>query len=308
MSIINDYLSGFIRGWAEELSKDQFAALLDQGFFQTPAKIVGATRSRPEYFSQHRVARKVLGKDIGGGVQGIGDCVSWGGKHAGEYTGCSDLLMRKETEKFQWIFAPYYYGTSRVYIGGGRLGNSDGSLGSWLAAAVERFGTLFENIAGVPKYSGSIAKRWGDPKPADDLDKWVNTAKPFLIRKAVKINNWDELCDAIANGYGCTVASDQGFKMTPNRNGYHDASGTWMHQMCIFGYGPDYALIANSWGDVHGQLTDFHEADQLPIGTIRARKSVVERMIAQGETFAFTQFDQLQEQRLDRALFNPLGY
>lgn len=237
----------------------------------------------------------------------VHNCVSWGAKHAVEYLQCCDILIRGESEKFRPVFSPYYYGTGRVYVGKGQMGNQDGSLGSWMAAAVKKYGTLWANESGVPPYSGAVAKAYGDPRPENDLDKWLNTAKPFLVKDTVNISTFDQLCDEIASGRAVTIASGVGFRMTPGRDGYHEMSGSWPHQMCIYGYGPDYALICNSWGDVHGKLKDFHENDDLPIGTIRARKKAVERIISEGETFSFTNVEGFPEQDLDKALFDLIG-
>jgi hypothetical protein len=237
----------------------------------------------------------------------VHNCVSWGAKHAVEYLQCCDILIRGESEKFRPVFSPYYYGTGRVYVGKGQMGNQDGSLGSWMAAAVKKYGTLWANESGVPPYSGAVAKAYGDPRPENDLDKWLNTAKPFLVKDTVNISTFDQLCDEIASGRAVTIASGVGFRMTPGRDGYHEMSGSWPHQMCIYGYGPDYALICNSWGDVHGKLKDFHENDDLPIGTIRARKKAVERIISEGETFSFTNVEGFPEQDLDKALFDIIG-
>lgn len=227
------YSSGKLHGWAgvdhPVLLREAFRMFKDSSAYMKGLPKFGDI---PEHFSLHRVARQVLNRDVGGGVQEIGDCVSWGMKHAAEYTQCCDILMRGDREEFKFLFAPFYYGSGRVYVGGGRLGNSDGSLGSWMAEAAIKYGSIFVDDPGVPSYSGSVAKRWGDPNPSDDLDKHKELAVKRLLTGGTKVNSFDELCNYLANGYPCTVASNQGFQMTPGRDGYHEASGNWAHQMC----------------------------------------------------------------------------
>lgn len=318
MSLIEEYIKGERIGWAEVthpgLAKAEFAMLDSQGVFKQPLK---SASNIPDSFSLHTIARKVLNqKDVGGGVQKRGDCVSWGAKHTSEYLQCVLSLLKNKDVKYRPVFAPYYYGTGRTYVGRGQLGDSrdgknDGSLGTWMAEAVQKYGTLFADEPGVPEYSGDIAGAWGDRDARPDLDKWQAIAKVFLVKSVAKINNWDELCAALANGYPCTVASNVGYEMTPGSEGYHRRSGSWAHQMMIYGYDnkKNCALITNSWGDVHGRLKDFNSDDAMPIGTIRARKDAINEMIAANEVFTFGDMDGFHDRAADieKALFDLIG-
>jgi hypothetical protein len=80
--------------------------------------------------------------------------------------------------------------------------------------------------------------------------------------------------------------------------------------MCIYDYclTPEpHALIANSWGDVHGGIKHFATGEDLPRGTIRAKKSTVEKMIGQGDSFLISQFDGFPSQDIPKALFKIVG-
>lgn len=156
------------------------------------------------------------------------NCVSFGGKNAAEYLTCTDMLIRGVREKFRPIFPPYYYGTSRVQIGGQR-DHSDGSSGAWLAAAIVKYGTLFSDETGVPAYSGSIAKSWGYSGPPENF---IPIAQKYLVKSAAQINSWDELVTAICNGYPCSTASNVGYNMQASSDGFHHRAGAWGHQMC----------------------------------------------------------------------------
>jgi hypothetical protein len=258
--------------------------------------------------------RKVLGKDTPNYPQGAGDCVSQGGKNAAEYLTCTEIVLGGERQKFRPVFPPFYYGTSRVYVGKGKLGNGDGSVGAWLAKAVMAHGTLFADEPGVPAYSGAVARAWGDPSPKNDLDKWAGVAKAFLVRSAAKVTTWDQLVSALASGYPVPVCSDVGFEMHPRADGFH-ARGRepWAHCMCIIGVDDrekdPYAVILNSWGDVHGRLKDFDDGHALPPGCLRVRRAVVEVMLAAGDSFAFSSFDGFADRAddLEDALFDLVG-
>ena len=235
-------------------------------------------------------------------------CVAWGGRNACEYLACCDILMRGDHEQYRPVYVPYYYGTSRVQIGGGRI-SGDGSLGSWMAAAVMKYGTVFSDEKGLPSYSESVGKSWGKNGPPKEF---LEIGKKYLVKSAAKIKGWDELVDAICNGYPCTVASDQGFEMAPDANGFHNPKGTWQHQMAITGIDDEwkepYALIRNSWGDAHGKLMSFHvPTESIPIGYLRVKKKTIERMIGQGEVYAWSQFEGFKQQDIQKALFKIVG-
>lgn len=242
------------------------------------------------------IVRKVLGKDIPNIAQQVGDCVSWGAKHAVEQVSCVEIL-RGEPEEFKLVFAPYLYGTGRVQIGGGTM-RGDGSVGSWQAKAVETYGILNEDADGVPPYSGTIARQWGNPPGPPK--KFLELGKKHLIRTTAPVYSWEDLVMALRNGYPCTIASSQGFEMLPRKDGFHWPSGSWPHQMDIAGVDDNtkdpYVDLHNSWGDVHGHLVDFITGEKWPVGRLRVRRQTIERMIKSGECISYSQFDGFQAQ------------
>jgi len=307
--LMDSYVEGSMSGWpGEEIAAEEYKLIKDEYNFVDFKFFGNEPYQGPRKAFLYQVVRKVLKRDIENIRQLIGDCVSWGGRNACEYLACCDILMRGDHESYHPVFPPYYYGTSRVQVGGGRL-STDGSLGSWLAAAVMKYGTLFSDENGVPAYGESVAKNWGKNGPPD---QFMHVGKKYLVKSAAQIKNWEELVEAICNGYPCTVASDQGFEMTPDANGFHNPKGTWQHQMCITGiddeWSDPYALIRNSWGDVHGKMVNFHDKNEvLPAGYLRVRKKTIERMINQKEVFAWSQFDGFQMQDINKGLFKIFG-
>lgn len=310
ISIATAYDQGVIKGWDENLFNIVGTKISANVYGGLPPELVTKAEGRKAFLYQ--VCRTLLGQDTRNYPQQIGDCVSFGAKNAIEYLICCEKLLKGDMEKFRPIFPPYLYGIGRVYIGKGRLGNGDGSLGSWMAEAVIKYGTIPADEEGLPAYSGSIAKQWGAPNGSRYLDNWKNLGQQHLVKSAARINNWGELVAAIVNGYPCTVASNQGFNMEASSDGFHRASGSWAHQMCIVGvddeYSEPYAIILNSWGDVHGRLKSFVDPNEnLPVGVLRVKRRTIESMINAGETFAYSQFDGFPEQGIDESLFKIVG-
>jgi hypothetical protein len=312
LQIAQAYDVGNVQGWAgEQPAREAFKVLGNNFYTGMPDDLKLAAAGKKMFL--YRATRAALGQDTKNYPQQIGDCVSFGAKNATEYLAACDIIIRGQREKWRPVFPPYFYGTGRVYVGHGSLGNGDGSLGSWMAEAVMKYGTLFADESNVPQYSGSIAKQWGSTGGARYLDEFKPTAQKYLIKSAAKINGWEDLVAAICNGYPCTVASNQGFQMETSADGFHSPQGNWGHQMSIVGvddeFSEKYVLILNSWGDVHGHLKslDSDKKDEdLPVGILRVKRATIERMIGAGETFAFSQFDGFPAQDLEKALFKVI--
>lgn len=302
--IAEQYNQG-LPGWlGYDLAKAEFDLLCSRNLYNfIEFDLVGDIRDSRK-FMLYDVCRKVLGQDTENYPQQIGDCVSFGAKNATEYLECCEILMKGDLEKFENVFPPYIYGISRCQIGNDG-GSGDGSLGAWAAAGVMKYGMISSKTPNCPAYSGSVAKKWGNSGPPEEF---ITVGKTHLVKSAAEVNAVDKILVALQNGYPVTVASNQGFAMEAGSDGFHRASGSWAHQMCIIGidldYKTPYVIILNNWGDCHGQLKDFDTGDLLPKGVIRARIDQIERsMIRGGEVFAYSNFDGFPEQRLDKALF-----
>ena len=311
LELARAYTVGDLKGWEEGLSRDAFLTV-GKELNEYGSPIFKQLNIDPQpYLGKktmlYNVCRKVLGKDTPNYPQQIGDCVSFGAKNGTEYITCTDILMKGVREQWKAIFPPYYYGTSRVQIGGGQLGNGDGSTGAWMAAAVIKYGALFSEYQGVPQYSGSVAKTWGRKGPPEEF---IPVAQKHLIHSAAQINSWEDLVAAISNGYACPTASNVGYEMEAGSDGFHRMSGSWGHQMCFIGVGfapEEYAIILNNWGDVHGHLKDFDGEGDLPAGVLRVKRRSAEAHIRAQETYAYSQFDGFPEQDIDKALFKVIG-
>lgn len=284
-------------GWAGETEARKAMEQLGDQFprFQ----IVGSTESKAGgTYRLWDFTRKVLGHDTPNYAQKTGDCVSFGAKNAIEYLACIEIV-RGDQESFHPLFPPYLYYTGRVLIGNNQLRGRAGSVGSWMAKAVEKYGTIPAELDGVPTYSGSLADEWGDGR--GECQRWVDVGDDHLIQTTSPIRNWSELVDAIGNGYPVTIASDLGFTMKPGRDGYHEQTDTWHHQMMIHGIcdgAEPWWSPLNSWGNVHGTVLDPETGEPWPAGSLKCRPEVLDRAFSRGELFAYSQFQGFPEQRL----------
>lgn len=232
-------------------------------------------------------------------AQETGDCVSFGMKNAVEHLSCIERAGKGERQIVKLCFCPYIYGSSRMApeAGNGELsGRGAGSLGSWAAIVVQKYGILFSDTEDCPPYSGKVADRWGDTM---DWKQFTPTADDFLVRGVAPIKNGDQLRDAIVNGYPCTIASNVGYSMRlkdDRGKSWYTGRDSWAHQQAFTGYDPQpvpcvYKL--NSWGEsAHGPQLDG------PPGGGWVTLEEADRTIRQGdaECFAISNFDGFPEQ------------
>lgn len=203
--------------------------------FHNQLNIVGAAPTAGTRTMLWEVGRKVIGGDVPNIAQEIGDCVSWGCRNAICYI---QFFPMANGHRAVWkdVFPPYLYGCGRILIGNNQLGSQDGSIGSWQAQACMKYGTiaLDEKTSGgasLPPYSGSVARQWGNrPGPSKD---WQNVGVEHLVKTTAPVKTWEEYCQAIANGYAVTIASNVGFDMTIRSDGFNHYSTTWGHQLCL---------------------------------------------------------------------------
>lgn len=226
----------------------------------------------------------------------VGSCVSFGFGRA-----CNDLLLQMAATGQSGpipadVATEPIYGGSRVEVGGGRLGQSDGSLGAWAAEFVRRWGNLFRMTYGsvdLGRYSESLCRQWGYRGVPDELEP---VAREHPVKTTALVRSAEEAWSALGSYYPVPICSDQGFT-TQLVDGFCQASGTWNHCMELRGrvnskkYGRAF-VIQNSWGgyldgDNVIETTDG-ERITLPEGCFGARWETVERILRQGDSFALS--------------------
>lgn len=221
--------------------------------------------------------------------QAIGDCTAQGAAYAVCVLSAVQIVEQLQPATWRRVHVPFIYGTARTLVGKGRLRGEDGGLGVWAAEAVRRHGVLSAEAAKAPAYSAAIARQWGDDgPPAWALDLGSTT----IVRTIARVDSANAVRDAICNGYPVTVASRWGTRGYRQLDGRIVAlgNGSWSHQMCIDGYDgtasqPLYH-VRNSWGsDAHPKPIDGS-----PAGGFWVDAVAVNKMVAAGDSYAFSSF------------------
>lgn len=234
--------------------------------------------------------------------QEIGDCVSHGWGLAVDILKAVEIVLGGENEQFMAETATeFLYHCGRVDIGGGQLGNEDGSLGAWQAKAVQQQGTIarrkFASVD-LTQYSGQRAKEWGSPRaniPAD-VD---SEGREHPVKNVSLVTSYEEARDAIANGYPVPVCSMQGFAEQRDGEGFSRPQGQWAHCMCFIAVDDNPnrpgLLCMNSWGP--DWISGPKRLGQ-PDGSFWVDAQTADRMLKNRDSFAPSQYDGYKAQQL----------
>lgn len=250
----------------------------------------------------YKFVEKANGGKFNTRLQTIGDCVSQGSGGAVDVLRAIQVCNGKGSWVAETATEPIY-AVSRVEIGKGQLGNSDGSVGAWAAEGVKKFGTLVRKKYGkydLTKYSGALAKQWGARGAGlpDDLEP---EAAQHLVETVSLVTTWEELCDAIAAGYPVTIASTQGFSNVRDSKGFLKPQGSWPHQMVVMGTDDSSprpgACIINSWGP--DWVTGPKQFEQ-PDGSFWCDADVIEkRILSAQDSWAYSEYKGFPPKKLN---------
>lgn len=251
------------------------------------------------YRSLYKAHRAKYGDEWQVGTQGIGDCVSWGWKHAVEVHSAV-LWETGESSDWQQIASESIYGGSRVEAAGVTFGGySDGSYGAAAAKWVRDWGVVYRQeypSLGIDlrQYSARRAKDWGawGNGGKDDKGAFDQVAKLSPVRSVVLIRNFQEAAAAISAGYPVAVCSGQGFSSQRDKDGFCRAQGSWGHCMVFIGvrYSPRPGLLClNSWGPNWVSGPKF--PDDQPDGSFWVESRVVDSMLRGQDSYSVSGFD-----------------
>lgn len=243
----------------------------------------------------YKAFKEVNGDYIPYIAQAIGDCVSFGHGHGTDLVECVQIALGKKNDAFKQTATEAVYGMARVDVGGERGSYSDGAVGAWAAKAISTLGTVSRDVVGP--YDGHRAKEWGARGvPSDVKAKAVD----HKVQAVALVTTYEELEDALANGYPVTVCSNQGFALTRDADGFCHPRGHWGHCMLLCGTRTDKpgACIFQSWGpDVpSGPLA----LDQPP-NSFWADRDVVSSMLSMQDSWALSGFEGYPSQPLPSA-------
>ncbi len=244
-------------------------------------------------------SRKVLGRLIPPRDQkDVGSCVSFGTASAVEHLICVQIA-NGAAEEYRDVAQEIVYGGSRVEIGGGRI-RGDGSVGAWAAKFVVDYGVLPRGVYGrfdLRAYDVARCRDFGLHGVPDELEP---ETKKHPVKAVANVRSWAEAQAAIRNGYPIAVCSSQGFRMMRDGDGFCPPQGTWMHCLALVGVrggSRPGGFLLNSWGE--SAHTGPRGLGDPSSAGFWADASVLDRMLKQGDSWAFSGFRGFPAKKLD---------
>lgn len=290
------YIKGFATGWMPPRGEDKKIALMTvPEFSDTEAgQALGIVGDADGNAFLWKLAIKVRGSHIPTRNQSsVGSCVSFGFSCAGEYALAAQVAEKRgppQDAKID-ICQEAVYGFSRVEQNGGFCPIvGDGSMGSWAAPAIMKYGFLKRGVYGsqdLTKYDTTRCRLWGRKGVPDELEP---EAKKNPVGGASLVKTAAEAKKALLQGYPVAVCSDVGFAGQSSRDadGFLKARGSWGHCQCLIGYRKDKDAFycMNSWGEdwVSGPLG----IGEPPPGGYWIISSTVDKMLGQGDSYAIS--------------------
>lgn len=181
------------------------------------------------------------------------------------------------------VEATYAFGLHKANMRG-----DQGCYGAAMGKGLTEIGAITYEIAGAPYDEDGSRLRQFANDPGSIVQKFSDKAAPYRMGGMARVTTWEEYCAAIANQKLVTLASDVGFNTPRNEQGICEERGSWNHQMCGAGVirsdGVETGVILQSWGpgQPHGP-----NPFKLPTFAFRARRKAIERILAQGDSWAF---------------------
>lgn len=225
------------------------------------------------------IFRKVTGKEPDLTPQPTGNCVAAAADDIVELTQAVQIAAG-DVARFEEIYNPFHYATGRVLIGRNQLRGGAGSVGSWQAKALEQYGGVALATPNLPDYTKANVDAWGDDRSAGGVSfrEFLEIGGKTIVKTTARVTSWPQLRAMLNQFKFATIASNRGYAMSPDRDGFHRPSGTWSHQISVQGYsesnairGREWVGLKNQWGDRHGHLVDFETDEAWPYGYLRVR-------------------------------------
>lgn len=241
----------------------------------------------------------LFGKTLPEWDQKHGTCVSQGfGRAATDRIYRQAGVEGRPIKPVEVCFETIYIG-SRINVGCGQLGSSEGSCGSWAAKYLHDYGALPRGVYGQydlthPQEDWAVSMS----NPGGGVPQALLTASaPFRVQQVHHVQSAREAADCIAAGYSVSCPSQQGFTTTRDSRGMCHAQGTWPHNMEVRGYfiddrGQLCFIPEQSWGSAHSPDGPDHiflqggQQVQLPQGAFGCDEQTFDSMVRAGDTWA----------------------
>jgi hypothetical protein len=191
------------------------------------------------------------------------------------------------------VEATYAFGLAEAGMRG-----DEGCYGGAMAKGASEVGTVPYRLVGGPYEETRSRLVQFANNPSAVVAKYKDVAGKARFGSIAQITTFAELRAAYANRGLVTFASNWGFETNRQSNGIMEPAGSWPHQMAGAGVidsdGVETAVFLQSWGP--GNPNGFgrnpayiggNQPFKLPSFAFRVRRQYVERILAQGDTWAF---------------------
>jgi len=226
-------------------------------------------------------------------AQDTGDCTSHGTRNSADLTRAVEIFINKQLE--EWVARG---ATEMIYLFRGHSGQ--GMSVSRGVEFINKAGGVFlrQNYKDLgidlSEYNYKIGLNGKQGVPNIVLAE----GKKHQVKTVSLITSVEEACDALANGYGITCGSGQGFASKRDKDGFAAPKGSWSHCMAWAAVDTSYSrpgiLVLNSWG-IWNTGPKRHEQ---PEGSFWIDLDVAEKMIKARSCWAVSNFDGFPAQRL----------
>jgi len=233
----------------------------------------------------------------------LGSCVGFGNGCAMDISMAVDWKLGK-TSKYMPIAEESIYGLARNE-GQGRISHSfnDGSSGHAAAIAMTKYGAIYRQVypdfkLDLSKYNINLCRDWGgngNGGSEDGLNGPFDKLAKTHPAKFLLVNSAEDARNALHNGWGIAVCSNQGFSGNRDADGFSGPQGSWSHCMSLVGYRggkrPAFCVM-NSWAiwNKGGKYPALKAGDPewmtQPDGSFWADWDVVNSMLRGGDSFA----------------------
>ena len=283
----------FEGGWLDDPeARRQFRLRNLQPFFRQRSSSIKGSGKKVQVLLW-KYYEQVIGRTFRARIQDLGDCVGQAsGLGVDVLTAVQiALLGRNELWKGDCSTELIYAG-SRIEIAGGRF-RGDGSTGAWAVQFMRKYGTLLRGKYGdidLTEYRPDLAKSWGREGVPDELEP---VAREHTVKTATLVEGWDEVTDAVSNGFPVLLCSSPGYNNRADKDGFLSRRRKPMrHAWLIWGVDTlskrEGACVCSSWGDwVRGPTHALGSPEGC--GWMDARD--IDDMVAQGDSYALSNFD-----------------
>jgi hypothetical protein len=291
--LLKAYRNGFQGSYFDPAHYEQFCGTLKYGSFGSAAPFLAGS-GKGKLSTPYKAVTHFFPAAFGDDRQVTGDCVSHSGRNAGDITRAYEILVKGDAE--EWVArgaTEVIYGL-RGHCGQGMSCSRAAEVSTTIGFAIRKQYVGYD----LSKYNGSLgARSWCPRNVPKDLLAQIADRK---FQTTTIIRTVEEARDALANGYGISICSGQGFTETRDNKGFARAWGSWPHAMtlgaCDDRDGNMDFLVLNSWGKWNdGGHPDF---GPIPNGSFMVKAEVIAKMIRGGGTFVYSNFDGFPAQKI----------